>query len=86
MGTTKKLLVDRDLDTTIDLIKVETVLYKDMTDDDFIKQFNSKLSKCLCGNYVFLCLNKSGWTKWASGENAYVLKIAARKKYLIGKR
>lgn len=86
VGTNKSLVVDKDLDMTFDLRSVDFVLYKNTTDDDFINYFKNTLERYYRGNYVFICMRRSGWTKWASGEDALNVKIDCKKSYLIGRR
>ena len=57
-----------------------------MTDDEFVNYFKRTLEKYYRGNYVFICLKKSGWKKWGSGEDSLLLRIASRKTYLVGRR
>ena len=86
IGSSKKLIVDRDCETRLPFEYIEIVKYKTMTDLDFLSNLNLKLNEYLTRKYyVFINRNICGFTKRGSGEDVLVLRLTARKSYIIGR-
>jgi len=86
IGSSKRLVVDKDCETRIPFENVEAVKYKSMTNNEFLDILNLKLTEYLTGKYyIFINRKACGFTKRASGEDVLVLRMTVRKSYLIGR-
>lgn len=86
IGSSKRLVVDKDCETRIPFENVEVVKYKSMLNNEFLDILNFKLTEYLTGKYyIFINRKACGFTKRASGEDVLVLRMTVRKSYLIGR-
>lgn len=86
IGCNKKLHLNIDCEMRIPFGYVEFVKYKSLSDDDFIYIIKEKLEEYMNSNdYIFINRNACGFTKRASGEDVFVLRITIKRHYLLGK-
>ena len=86
IGSSKKLVIDSDCETRFPFENIEVVKYKSMTNNEFLDTLNLKLTEYLTGKYyVFINRKACGFTKRASGEDVFVLRMTVKKSYLIGR-
>lgn len=86
IGCNKRLHLNIDCEMRIPFGYVEFVKYKSLSDDDFINIIKERLEEYMNNNdYIFINRNACGFTKRASGEDVFVLRLTIKKHYLLGR-
>lgn len=83
IGCNRRLLADRDSDVRIDFKKMELTQEIGMSDEVFLGEIISYLSKILRNSYVFVNKKYSGFAVSDFGELIFKIAVAPKKKYLF---